>query len=157
MKDPTFEKDFRNRSPPSAHAPFFAAQLEPLNPKKRYLHSPGAPPRPRKRLTSIGRAPGLVPDCRIRGFLQLGPRPRLDLIRHCTDLTFGAHECCCRPREESRPAKVPAEEALGAPDLVPDRQIGGFFDCSLTPQPCSQEFRSRKTNRYCHQARLEGD
>ena len=50
---------------------------------------------------------------RIRGFLQLGPRPRLDLIRDCTDLTFGAHERCCRPREESRPAKVPAEEALG--------------------------------------------
>ena len=48
---------------------------------------------------------------RIRGFLQLGPRPRLDLIRHCTDLTFGAHKRCCRPREESRPAKVPAEEA----------------------------------------------
>lgn len=45
--------------------------------------------------------------------LFLSDHPRLDLIRHCTDLTFGAHECCSRPREESRPAKVPAEEALG--------------------------------------------
>jgi len=65
--------------------------------------------------------------------LFLSDHPRLDLIRHCTDLTFGAHECCSRPREESRPAKVPAEEALGPLVWFPIAGSGAFSSACRTP------------------------
>ena len=54
--------------------PFFTAQLEPLGPPKRYLAF-AVRPRARENVpSSIGRAPGLVLDCRIRGFCCLPPR-----------------------------------------------------------------------------------